>query len=83
MRHLWRSVISLRPVRLSLRKAIRRTTTMLPTVDVAGPVLLLIIVAIVSCLGLCVAVASVGCLLWLVARRRPVRSPLFGASRPE
>jgi hypothetical protein len=56
---------------------------MLPTVDLAGPVLLLIIVGIVSCVGLCVAVALVGCLLWLVARRRPVRSPLFGASRPE
>jgi len=56
---------------------------MLPTVDLAGPALLLIIVAMVSCVGLCLAVALVGCLLWLVARRRPVRSPLFGASRSE
>jgi hypothetical protein len=56
---------------------------MLPTVDFASPVLFLIIVAVVSCVGLCVALAAVGCLLWLVGRRRPARSPLFAACLPK
>jgi hypothetical protein len=56
---------------------------MLPTVDATGPVLLLIIVAGVFCVGLCCILAVVGFLLWLVARRRPARSPLLGGDLPK